>query len=137
MKKIKWLIYTVAIGLIPFVLRLFLWWITVNTHSIDYVINEVDIVMFGLILNLSIITELENEKDLEPKWKTKCNGFSLIMLILFSVFLGISYFGDVTASIAIGTNKLKLLCTVLSIISFLFCFSVYNRLNAIEEGRTS
>lgn len=137
MKKIRWLIYTVVIGLIPFILRFFIWWITKNNHSIDYVINEVDIVMFGLVLNLSIITELENEKDLEPKWRTKCNGFSVIMLILFSVFLGVSYFGDVTASDAIGTDKLKILCTVLSIMSFFFCLSVYNRLSAIEEGRTS
>jgi len=133
MRKIRWLIYTVIIGLIPFIIRLIVWWLCENTHDWDYIINEVDVVAFGLVLHLSIINELENERRLDPKWKTICNGISIIMLIMFAVFLGISYLEDVTASKMIGINKLKALCTVLSVVSFLFCYAVYNELAAIEK----
>lgn len=137
MKKIKWLIYTVAIGLIPFVLRLFVWWLSENSKDVGYIINEVDVVTFGLVLHLSIIMELQNEEKVDAKWKTTCNGISILMLIFFSVFLGISYLEDVTNSKIIGVNKLKFLCTILSIASFIFCYSIYNRLSAIEkEGAT-
>ena len=134
MKKIKWLLYTVAIGLIPFVLRFSIWWLSENTKEIGYILNEVDVVTFGLVLHLSIITELQNEDKVDPQWKAKCNGVSILMLIFFSVFLGISYLEDVTGSKIIGLNKLKLLCTIMSVVSFFFCYSIYNRLSAIEKG---
>lgn len=55
-KKIKWLIYTVLVGLIPIMSRLLVWLVS-NKVGIE-ILNASDFVAFGLVLHISNINEI-------------------------------------------------------------------------------
>ena len=90
MRKTKWIIYTVLIGLMPFLIRLFVFMLSANREW-GLLFNPVDFIFLGLTLNLTNLNELNNEK-LEPILKLKFEGYSVIQIILLSGILGILYF---------------------------------------------
>ena len=57
-KKIKWLIYTVLVGLIPILSRLLIWLVT-KEGTVE-MLNASDFVAFGLVLHISNINEIEH-----------------------------------------------------------------------------
>lgn len=129
MLKTKWLIYTVLIGLIPFFIRL-IFFLLISKTSYSYILNEVDMITFGLVLNLSNINELENRDNVDKKWKTIKIGFSLFMIVIFATLLGISYLADIDSTKIINTSSLKYCSLFLSFNSLIFSYSIYNRLNS-------
>jgi len=133
MKKRKWFIYTVIIGLLPLMIRFFLF-LVVNGIGSNYILNEVDLVTFGLILHISNINELEDKEKIERVWKTTCIGFSVVMLVLFSSLLAVGYLSDISKSIDINKNTLRYCALFLSSVSLIISYAIYNRLNKIEEA---
>jgi len=132
MKKTKWLIYTVLIGLIPFLIRTFVFLFD-KTATIDYWINETDFIVLGLVLNLTNINELE-DKDFEDKiWKTRNIGFSVISIALFSAILAIVTYSDFKINPDLNKIVVKSCSIGLALISFIFSYSIYNRLNTINK----
>ena len=72
-KKIKWLIYTVLVGLIPIISRFLVWGVTqAGTVSI---LAASDFIAFGLILHISNINEIEHLSDSDKS--CKINGVRL------------------------------------------------------------
>ena len=55
-KKVKWLIYTVLVGLIPMLSRLLV--LTVTQPGVVSLIEASDFIAFGLILHISNINEI-------------------------------------------------------------------------------
>jgi len=92
-KKIKWLIYTVMVGLLPFILRFVIFLVSQDKENLVW-INPSDIVAFGLILHISNINELEHINSSDPSWKTIQNGVSIAFISLYSVFFAISLIHD-------------------------------------------
>ena len=90
MKKIYiWLIFTVLIGLLPIIARI----TAVNIFMLKDVvtISPVDIIVFGIVLHVSILNELNNfQKDLS--FVTHSNFIIIISLQLDGVTLNRSYF---------------------------------------------
>jgi len=131
MIKTKWLIYTVIIGLMPFLIRSFIS-IFDKTATLEYWINETDFIGLGLVLNLSNINELE-DKDFEDKiWKTKNIGLSVVYIVLFSSILAIVTYSDFKHSTDINKWAVKCCSILLSLVSFFFSYSIYNRLNTLR-----
>jgi hypothetical protein len=123
-KKIKWLIYTVVIGLIPILARLLISFITEG--KIDY-INSSDIIIFGLILHISNINELEHyTKDTD--WKTIQNGMSIVFIILYAILLVAVLFSEIEPNI-IKNELINYISIPLSIVSFLISYSIYDRIS--------
>jgi uncharacterized membrane protein len=132
MKKTKWLIYTVLIGLIPFLIRTFIALFD-KTGTIDYWLNESDFIILGLVLNLTNINELE-DKDFEDKvWKTRNIGFSVVSIALFSAILAIVTYSDFKTNPDLDKFTVKACSIALALVSFLFSYSIYNRLNTLNE----
>ncbi|EHI9278357.1 TPA: hypothetical protein I7678_20660 [Vibrio vulnificus] len=133
-KKIKWLIYTVLVGLIPILSRLFVWGVT-ESGVVSFIVAS-DFIAFGLILHISNINEIEHLADDEKSWKTVQNGISIAFIAFYSVLFalimiseGVPDFIDVVAI----TN-----CAVgLALVSFAISFSVFHRISKItaNEGR--
>ncbi|AFJ43528.1 hypothetical protein [Francisella orientalis] len=67
-KKIKWLIYTVLVGLIPILSRLIVWLVT-KKGSVS-LFSPSDFVAFGLVLHISNINEIEHFSGIQKEWKT-------------------------------------------------------------------
>ena len=130
MKKTKWLIYTVIIGLIPFLIRSFIWLFD-KTSSFSYWLNETDFIIFGLVLNLSNINELE-DKEIENKiWKTKKIGYSIVQIIVFSAIFSIITYSEFKSNTDLNITTVKACSIILALVSFLFSYSIFNRFNKL------
>ena len=130
MKRTKWLIYTVCVGLIPIIIRTLIYWFSTNISSIEYVFNETELITFGLILHLTNINELEDKGNIEGKWKTKNIGVCVIFIVILSVLLGFAYLADQNPEgLKVDRTKIKICAAVLDIITFLISIVIVSRLN--------
>lgn len=122
-KKIKWLIYTVLVGLIPILSRLMVWLVT-KEGSID-LFSPSDFVAFGLVLHISNINEIEHFSGMEREWKTAQNGISITFIAFYSVLFALILIGENIVDV----NAIKICTMVLSVVSFLISYSVYDRVS--------
>ncbi len=129
-KRIKWLVYTVAVGLIPIISR-FLIWLVISNKTVN-LLSASDFVSFGLVLHISNINEIEHF-TLNKSWKTIQNGISIIF---------ISFYGLLFSLVSISENNnifdknVLLCCTIfLAAISFLISYSVYDRLSSLSKSQ--
>jgi hypothetical protein len=124
-RKIKWLVYTVLVGLIPIFSRLFAWLIT-KEGTLD-LFAAADFIAFGLVLHISNINEIEHLQNVSSQWKTAQNGFSITFIACYSVLFSVTLIGG-----GIVSQKALLNVSVfLSIVSFLISYSVYYYLERV------
>ena len=125
-RKIKWLMYTVLVGLLPILSRLMVWAVTkegtVNLWSPS------DFVAFGLVLHISNINEIEHFSGLGKNWKTIQNGISIVFIVVYSVLFALTLIGERIGESLININAITLCTMVLSVVSFLISYSVYDRI---------
>jgi hypothetical protein len=122
-KKIKWLIYTVLVGLIPIFSRLIVWLVT-KEGSVN-LFSPSDFVAFGLVLHISNINEIEHFSTIERDWKTAQNGVSIAFIAFYSVLFALTLIGESIVDI----NAITICTMILSIVSFLISYSVYDRVS--------
>jgi hypothetical protein len=126
-RKIKWLIYTVLVGLIPILSRLIVWAVT-KEGSVN-LLSPSDFVAFGLVLHISNINEIEHFSGVEREWKTAQNGISIAFIAFYSVLFALTLVGDGIVDVAAIT-----ICTIiLSLVSFLISYSVYDRISKVSS----
>ncbi len=128
--KIKWLIYTVLVGLIPVLSRALIWFISQN-RTMDF-FNASDFVAFGLILHISNINEIEHFNDSEKSWKTIQNGFSIAFISFYSVLFACSLLGQSNPGL-INVQSITYFSIGLNFVSFLMSFIVYDRISKREQ----
>ena len=129
-RKAKWLIYTVLVALIPAMARMLVWLISQNSDTDLF--NAVDFIIFGLVLHISNINELEHFNEREESWKTVQNGASVFLIILYSILLTAYLFGEATPSL-LNYESLKYISIGLGIGSFLISLSVYNETSRTDK----
>ncbi len=128
--KIKWLIYTVLVGLIPVLSRALIWFISQN-RTMDF-FNAADFVAFGLILHISNINEIEHFNDPKKSWKTTHNGISIVFISFYSVLFACSLLGQSNPGL-IDVGAIKYAAIVLSLTSFGISYSVYRRIAKLRQ----
>ena len=124
-KKIKWLIYTVLVGLIPILSRLIVWVVT-KAGSVN-LLSPSDFVAFGLVLHISNINEIEHFSGVGSEWKTTQNGISIAFIAFYSVLFALNLIGKSIVDV----NAITICTVVLSIVSFLISYSVYDRISKV------
>ena len=124
--KIKWLIYTVFVGLIPVLSRALIWFISQN-RTMD-LLNAADFVAFGLILHISNINEIEHFNDSEKSWKTVQNGLSIAFISFYSVLFACSLLGQSNPGL-INVRSITYFSIGFNFVSFLMSFTVYDRIS--------
>ena len=130
-KKIKWLIYTVLVGLIPILSRIFVW--SVTESGVVSLIMASDFIAFGLILHISNINEIEHLTDDEKSWKTVQNGTSIAFIAFYSVLFALIMISEGIPSF-IDIEAIKNCAVGLAVISFLISFSVFHRISKIAAS---
>lgn len=124
-KKVKWLIYTVLVGLLPILSRLMVWIVT-KENTVE-LLSPSDFVAFGLVLHISNINEIEHFSDIGKEWKTIQNGTSIVFIAFYSVLFAITLIGGNIVDLTAITY-----CTIiLSIVSFFISYSVYDRISRL------
>lgn len=122
-KKIKWLIYTVLVGLLPILSR-FIAWLVTKEGSVE-LISASDFVAFGLVLHISNINEIEHFSNVEKEWKTAQNGFSIIFIAFYSILLALTLVGGDLVDVEAITK-----CAItLAFVSLAISYSVYDKVS--------
>lgn len=131
MKKIYiWLIFTVLVGLLPIIARV----ITVNMFTLKDVvyISPVDIIVFGIVLHVSILNELNNlQKDNE--WRLIAIGISTIFIIGYVLLLSAAIASE-SKNLSINLELLLNSAIALAFISFIKCLVILLHYRKIELG---
>lgn len=130
-KKTKWLIYTVLVGLIPILSRIFVW--SVTESGVVSLIMASDFIAFGLILHISNINEIEHLADDEKSWKTVQNGVSITFIAFYSVLFALIMISEGIPNF-IDIEAIKNCAVGLAVISFLISFSVFHRISKIAAN---
>lgn len=125
LNKSKWLAYTVIIGLIPILSRLFLWMISNNENFQCF--SATDFVAFGLMLHIANINELEHQPTHDQSWKTIQNGVSILFIAVYTMLYGATLWGE-TYPGSIKVDVVLLVAIILSLTSFLLSISIFHRL---------
>lgn len=127
----KWLIYTVLVGLIPIMSRVLVWVITppgtINVFAAS------DFIAFGLILHISNINEIEHLNNDEKSWKTIQNGTSIVFIALYCVLFSSLMFGE-GAPNSIDIQAIQWSVMILAGISFGISFAVFHRISNIQRS---
>ena len=132
--KVKWLIYTVLVGLIPVLSRMLIWLISQDRTMAIF--NASDFVAFGLVLHISNINQIEHFSDGQKSWKTIQNGTSIAFISFYSVLFASYLLGQSNPGL-INVEAIKYVSMVLSIASFSISFSVYDRISKLVEDRSN
>lgn len=127
-KKAKWLIYIVLVGLIPILSRSLVWLVT-NTGAVN-ILSPSDFIVFGLVLHISNINEIEHFNNVGKGWKTVQNGISIAFIAFYSILYTLALVGDKVVNVLAITY-----CSVvLAFVSFLISYSVYDRISKSETN---
>lgn len=129
----KWLIYTVAVGFIPVLLRLLVWLISQDKSHLD-LFNALDFIVLGLVLQISNINEIEHLYDSERTWKTTHNGISIILIVFYSALFVFYLLGESIPD-SIDDAAVKNLAMATALPSIVLSFLVYYRVSKLAEAR--
>ena len=129
----KWLIYTVVVGFIPVLLRLLVWFISQDKLGLD-LLNALDFIVLGLVLQISNINEIEHIYSSGKTWKTIHNGFSIILIIFYSA-LFVFYLLEESIPESIDGAAVKSLAMAAALPSIVLSFMVYYRVSKLAEAR--
>ena len=130
-RKINWLIYTALVGLIPAILRLLVWLVS-REHDAELV-NAADFMIFGLVLHISIINEIQHfHDDALRSWKSFQNSVSVAFISFYSCLLACYLLGESNPGL-IDNQIIKLLSVTLGMVSFVLSYNVYNKVSKLGE----
>ncbi|GAC1607418.1 MAG: hypothetical protein NVS3B3_10240 [Aquirhabdus sp.] len=133
-KKIKWLMYTVLVGLIPIICRFLVWGVT-QVGAISMLAAS-DFIAFGLVLHISNINEIEHLSDRDKSWKTVQNGISILFIASYSVLFTLTMLNERVATF-IDFKMINRCVMSLAAISFLISFSVFHRISNIQKSEAN
>ena len=94
----------------------------------DFLMNESDFIILGLVLNLTNLNELENQS--KGQWKSIMIGSSAIQIAIYAGILALSYITELNDQL-IEESTLFWCALVLSLGSFMLSFSIFDRLTKI------
>ena len=143
MRIIRWLIYTVIVGALPILVRILMY--IISNHIPNAVcFSPVDIVFFGLTLNISNINEVNSlkpkrtkkgEVDVISNYKDAFSAFSTLLIIFLASPLGALYMEELTDQTIINQTTAFVGAIVLSVLSLVFSSIVmYNVLKLQKHG---
>lgn len=127
-RNVKWLSYTVLVGLIPVLARFLIWAVT-DDQRIS-LLNATDFIIFGLILQISNINEIEHFHDDHQSWKTFHNGSSILFIVMYAVLFACQLLGQSIPGL-INDAYMLMFALALSAVSLLLSGSVYYRLSKL------
>lgn len=138
MRIIHWIIYTVIVAALPIMTRGFAYLFIKHSISSSW-LSPIDIVFFGLTLNLSNINEIStisssiSKKSVYQIISKKSGifiGLSVVFIIFLTISLTIFYVEDVTGIYFINKNTALIGISVMSLASLCYsCIILYSILS--------
>ncbi|MEZ9362771.1 hypothetical protein AB4175_23215 [Vibrio cyclitrophicus] len=128
-KKLKWLTYTVGVGILPLLARLLAGCLFEN--DLEWFATS-DFIGFGFVMHISILNELEHMKE-DGNWKTR-NNFSSVSFVFMFGLLTLANLTVEAQPGLINPETLKTCSMIIAFISFLLAHSVFKRLSSESKA---
>lgn len=138
MRIIHWIIYTVIVAALPMMTR-GLAYLFIKSNISSSWLSPIDIVFFGLTLNLSNINEISiisssiSKKSVYKIISRKSGifiGLSVVFVIFLTISLTIFYIEDLTGIYFINKTTALIGISVMSLVSLCYsCIILYSILN--------
>ncbi len=129
-RRLRWLVYTVMVGLIPIVSRGLAWLVT-HDGAVQPVAAS-DFVALGLVLHISTINELEHAKA-SAGLKTVQHGLAVVFISIYSALYAFVLAGD-----TIVVRLALIRCAVgLALLSLFLSGSLYYYLEKADRKEKS
>ena len=93
--------------------------------------NAADFIVFGLILHISIINEIEHFNDSQTSWKTIQNGTSITFITCYGVLFAAHLLGQSNPGL-IDAAAIRYAAIGFSVVSFLLSYSTYYRISKLS-----
>ncbi len=129
-RNVKWIFYTVLVGLIPVFARLIVW-IVDESRSVP-AFDATDFIIFGLVLHISIINEIEHLHQGNQSWKTAHNGTSLLFIVILAVLFACQILDQAKPELFNDAAILSIACAM-GAVSFLLSLTVLYRLSRLRS----
>lgn len=129
--KCHWIIYTVLVGLLPSITRA-LAFLFYNNAPSAFMLNESDIIFFGLVLNITSINQIQQFFGNDHQWAITQTGFAILIIVLHGMMLTFSYISNLTPT-EINITTLKISSFILCIPSLLISYSIFIKINSPEQ----
>jgi hypothetical protein len=133
LKKSRWFYFTLLLGLVPYVVRLFSGLLRMATDNLpsypaSYLLAPGDIVAFALVLNITIINESLDLAHIHPRIRTRNTGLAIAFIFLLAgIYMGSLIIEGKTTAIAMYVSKvLFFVAVVLSVLSGYIGQGMYN-----------
>lgn len=133
--KLRWLIYTVAVGLIPLAIRALIYLCT-REATLGFALNASDLVALGLVVSVTNLNEIDRVRVNDERWKEKCKGISIVAIVLFAGMLMMADMAELGGSPVI-MERMKWLLILLNFAILSISASLYDRLARIEDAAQS
>lgn len=121
----KWLYYTVFVGALPILIRLFICLLLRNASWTD-ALNPMDFIFWSLTLSLSNINQLNNLKanpKVNSSFKEDRSWWNVVIIIFIVSDIAACNIKDLTGDQLIDTSAVWIVTIIMSVISF--CYSLY------------
>jgi len=129
-RSLNWLIYTVAVALIPIVFRFLTWSFT--TSTVIAPISIADLLLFSLIIQLSIINEISHiNNEAHYDWRDSNIGFSTLWIIFITFMLTLTFLSEADPNLLKVTTLLSC-CIILAITNLIIGCKVYHNLSILD-----
>ncbi|CAI8791636.1 hypothetical protein [Pseudomonas chlororaphis] len=128
--KAKWLLFTVAFGAAPILIRMLIAMLVTDGSVVMFAIS--DFVALGIVLQVSIFNEVRHRSLNDADWNTIMMGVSAFYILIYAVLYALSLISEVWSRIDGGL--LKNISMGFALISFLLCYAVYDRIR-LGNGR--
>lgn len=136
MKIERWIIYTVLVAALPLLIRILCF--VILEKPIGPIISPIDIVFFGLTLNIANINELNSlkikdkvSKNGQPN-KDKILGLSIFLIVFLTITLGLIYSSELMKTNNISVASTYICSILLSVTSLTFSWYVINKIQQYE-----
>ena len=123
-RNVKWICYTVLIGLVPVLSRALVWVVASDRRS--SILNPTDLILFGLILHISNINEIEHFASDHRSWKSIYNALSILFIVMYAVLFTCVVF-DEFGLVSVHYPVVRNIAVSLSAMSFVLSLTIYYR----------
>ena len=89
---LKWIAYTLLIGVIPVVARFLIWFAFPNLQGAAF--NPSDAILFGLFLHVSTVIEIANLGTGHDRWKSPITAVCLLGIAVYAILFACRVFAE-------------------------------------------
>jgi peptidoglycan/LPS O-acetylase OafA/YrhL len=126
----RWLAYTFLVGLIPVLMRSLAWMTTREGRVAAF--SPPDLLVFGLVIHISLINELEHVSDVKRNARSAKNGISLTLICIYSALYAVNIIGEKDPGL-IHDGAMFTTCAAMMLFSTIFSLKTFQWILGSEK----